>query len=79
MVEGFLGGVVFFLKSLELEVLLCDIDEEGRLLLVAVLDIPAAQELKFTVSLVKQELLILLVDEWKVRRGEGSGLFELLN
>lgn len=62
MVEGLLGGVVFFLESLELEKLLCDVDEEGGLLLVAVFDVPTAQKLQLTVSLVKQELFLFLAD-----------------
>lgn len=70
---------MFFLKSLELQVLLCDVDEEGGLLLVAVFDVPAAEELKLTVSLIEQEFLFLLTDCWKFLRKKGCGLFELLN
>lgn len=70
---------MFFLKSLELQVLLCDADEEGRLLLIAVFDVPATQELQFTVSLIKQQFLLLLADCWEVRRRKSCGMFELLN
>ena len=70
---------MFFLKSLELQVLLCDADEEGGLLLIAVFDVPAAEELQLTVSMVEQELLLLLADCLEFLMRKGCGLFELLN